>query len=69
MIIGSLRGRLAPVVTGSVVAILVALIEMVRLLAAGEIAGAVLVAVFGVVLIVVGAMYEKRLRGALRQMS
>jgi hypothetical protein len=69
VIIGSLRGRLAPVVTGSAVAILVALTEMVRLLAAGEIAGAVLVAVFGVVLIVVGAMYEKRLRGALRQMS
>jgi integral membrane sensor domain MASE1 len=51
------------------VAVAVALTEMVRLLIQGNIAGAVLVGVTGLVLVVLGAMTEQRLRGALRNMS
>ena len=42
---------------------------MIRLLVQGALAGALLVAVAGVVLIVFGALSEQRLRGALRSMS
>ena len=69
VIMGTWRRRHAPVVTGSSVAVVVALTEMIRLLVQGAIAGAVLVAVAGVVLIVFGGLSEKRLRGALRRMS
>jgi hypothetical protein len=44
----------------------VALAEMIKLLVQGRTAGAVLVALAGVVLIVVGAISEQRLRSALR---
>ncbi len=56
-------------VAGSAIVIAVAVIEMVRLLLRGAVAGAILVAVAGVALIVAGALSEKRLRGALRAMS
>jgi integral membrane sensor domain MASE1 len=56
-------------VAGASVALVVAVIEMVRLVVQGAIAGAILVAVAGMVLIVSGALSEKRLRGALRRMS
>ena len=56
-------------VTGAAVALVVALTEMIRLLIQGRIAGAVLVALAGVVLIVFGAVSEQKLRGALRRMS
>jgi hypothetical protein len=69
VIVGSVRRRQAPVITGAAVAVGIALIEMIRLLIQGQIAGAVLVAVAGVVLIVFGAVSEQRLRGALRKMS
>jgi hypothetical protein len=69
LIAGSRRRRLAPVVAGGAVAVAVAIIEMIRLLLSGEIAGALLVAGAGVVLIVFGARSEQRLRGALRKMS
>ena len=69
VIIGSWRRRPAPVVTGATVAIVVAVIEMIRLLVEGGLAGAILVAVAGAVLIAFGAVSEKRLRGALRNMS
>jgi hypothetical protein len=69
VIFGSWRRRVAPVVTGAVVAVLVAVVEMIRLLLSGAIAGALLVAVAGIVLIVSGALSEQRLRGALRRMS
>jgi len=69
VIMGSWRRRHAPVVTGGSVAVIVAVTEMIRLLIQGAIAGAVLVAVAGVVLIVFGGVSEKRLRGALRRMS
>jgi hypothetical protein len=59
----------APAVTGTVIALVVALAEMIKLLVQGRIAGAVLVALAGVVLIVIGAVSEQKLRGALRRMS
>jgi hypothetical protein len=68
VIVGSLRRRQAPVVAGATVAIVVAVTELVRLLIAGSIVGAVLVAVAGLVLVVFGALSEQRLRGALRGM-
>jgi hypothetical protein len=69
VILGSWRRRRAPVVAGAAVAVVVALTEMIRLLARGALAGAILVAVAGLVLIVFGALSEQRLRGALRKMS
>jgi hypothetical protein len=69
VIVGSWRRRVAPVVTGAIVAVLVAVVEMIRLLLSGAVAGALLVAVAGIVLIVFGALSEQRLRGALRRMS
>jgi hypothetical protein len=69
VILGSWRRRVAPVVTGAVVAVLVAVTEMIRLLLSGAVAGALLVAVAGIVLVVFGALSEQRLRGALRRMS
>lgn len=69
VILGSWRRRRAPVVTGAGVTVVVAITEMIRLLVQGAVAGAVLVAVAGLVLIVLGAMSEQRLRGALRKMS
>jgi len=68
VIIGSWRGRQAPAVTGAAVAMVVAIVEMIRFLLAGEIAGALLVALAGVVLIVFGAIAERRRRGV-RDMS
>jgi hypothetical protein len=69
VLLGSWRRRRAPVVGGATVAVVVALVEMIRLLVQGAVAGAILVAVAGVILIVFGALSEKRLRGALRSMS
>jgi hypothetical protein len=68
VIVGSWRRRHAPVVTGSVVALAVAVTEMIRLLLSGEFAGAMLVAAAGIVLIVFGALSEQR-RRTLRRMS
>ena len=68
VIIGSWRGRQAPAVTGAAVVMVVAVVEMIRLLLAGAIAGALLVALAGVVLIVFGAISERRRRGV-RDMS
>jgi hypothetical protein len=69
VILGSWRRRRAPVVAGAGVAVAVAVTEMIRLLVQGAIAGAVLVAVAGLVLIVFGALSEQRLRSALGKMS
>jgi hypothetical protein len=69
VILGSWRRRVAPVVAGATVAVLVAVTEMIRLLLSGAVAGALLVAVAGIVLVVFGALSEQRLRGALRRMS
>jgi hypothetical protein len=69
VIVGSWRRRRAPVVTGATVAVLVAVTEMIRLLIEGAVAGAILVAIAGLILIGFGAVSEKRLRGALRNMS
>jgi hypothetical protein len=69
VIVGSVRRRLAPVVTGGAVAIIVAVVQMIRFLAQGAIAGALLVAIAGVILIIFGAVSEQKLRGALRKMS
>jgi hypothetical protein len=68
VIVGSWRARLAPAVTGAVVAMLVSVTEMIRLLAAGQIFGAALVALAGVVLIAFGALAETR-RRRVRRMS
>src|SRR5690606_30105488 len=68
VLLGSWRRRRAPVVTGATVAVVVALVEMIRLLVRGAVAGAILVGVAGVILIAFGALSEKRLRGALRSM-
>ncbi len=66
VIIGSWRGRQAPVVTGATVAVVVAITEMIYLLLDEKIFGALLVGLAGVVLIVFGALAERRLRGARR---
>ncbi len=62
VIVGSSRQRSAPVLTGSAVAVIVALVEMIRLLARGQIAGALLVALAGGILVAFGAMSERRRR-------
>ena len=66
VILGAAYRLRAPVVTGAAIALVVALAEMIKLLVQGRTAGAVLVALAGVVLIVVGAISEQRLRSALR---
>jgi hypothetical protein len=63
VIVGSGRRLSAPVVTGSAVAVVVALVEMIRLLSRGQIAGGLLVAVAGGVLVGFGAISERRRRG------
>jgi hypothetical protein len=62
VILGTWRGRRAPVVAGAAVAVVVAVVEMIWLLIAGQIAGAVFVALAGATLIVFGALAERRLR-------
>jgi hypothetical protein len=62
VIVGSAQRQSAPVVTGSTVAVLVALVEMIRLLARGQVAGGLLVAVAGGVLVAFGALSEQRRR-------
>jgi hypothetical protein len=62
VIVGSLRGWRAPVVAGSTIAVGVAIVEMVRLFLEGQVAGALLVGLAGVTLIVFGAFAERRLR-------
>jgi hypothetical protein len=62
VIAGASSQRRAPVVIGAAVALTVAVTEMIRLIRAGAIAGAVLVALAGVVLIVFGGFAETRLR-------
>ncbi|MGE5828900.1 MAG: SCO7613 C-terminal domain-containing membrane protein [Micromonosporaceae bacterium] len=69
VIIGSWRRRQAPAVTGSTVAIVVALYHLVLLWIIGAVAGYLLVAIAGLVLVTLGATYERRLRRALRRMS
>jgi len=69
VIVGSWRRRQAPVITGSAVAVVVALYFLMLLWISGTVAGYLLFALAGLVLIVLGAVYEKRLRGALRKMS
>ena len=51
-----------------VIAIVVAVAEMIQLLRRGQMAGAILVGLAGVVLIIFGAIAERRLRGV-RTMS
>jgi hypothetical protein len=63
VIVGSWRRLSAPVVTGSTVAVVVALVEMIRLLSRGQVAGGLLVAVAGGVLVGFGAISERRRRG------
>jgi hypothetical protein len=62
VIVGSWRGWRAPVVTGATIAVGVAIVEMVWLLIEGQIAGAFLVGLAGVTLIVLGAFAERGLR-------
>jgi hypothetical protein len=64
VIVGSWRGWRAPVVTGATIAVGVAIVEMVWLLIEGQIAGAFLVGLAGVTLIVFGAFAERGLRRA-----
>jgi hypothetical protein len=64
VIVGSWRGWRAPVVTGATIAVGVAIVEMVWLLIEGQIAGAFLVGLAGVTLIVFGAFAERSLRRA-----
>jgi hypothetical protein len=66
VIVGSWRGRQAPVWTGAAVAVVVASTEMIYLLLDREIFGALLVGLAGVVLIVFGAIAERRLRSVRR---
>ena len=64
VIVGSWRGWRAPVVTGATIAVGVAIVEMIWLLIEGQIAGAFLVGLVGVTLIVFGALAERSLRRA-----
>jgi nitrate reductase gamma subunit len=64
VIVGAWRGLLAPEVVGSAVAVVVTITEMIRLLAAGQIGGAVLVALAGAILVAFGAVFETRRRRA-----
>jgi hypothetical protein len=68
VIVGSWRRRNAPVTTGSVVALAVAVIEMIQLLRHQNYGGAALVAVAGVVLIIFGALAEQRRRRTVRRL-
>jgi hypothetical protein len=69
VILGAVYRLLAPVVTGTSVAMVVALAESIKLLSRGQTAGAVLVLIAGAVLIAVGAVSEQKLRGVLRRMT
>jgi len=62
VLVGTWRGRRAPVIVGGVTAVAVALVEMIWLLVKGIYGGALFVAAAGVVLIVFGAFAERRLR-------
>jgi hypothetical protein len=62
VIVGSWRGWRAPVVTGGTIAVVVAIVEMVWLLIEGQIFGAFLVGLAGVILIIFGAFAERSLR-------
>jgi hypothetical protein len=62
VIVGSWRGLQAPALAGAAVAVVVAVTEMIRLLAAGQIFGAVLVALGGAILVLFGAISETRRR-------
>jgi hypothetical protein len=75
VLVGARRQRLAPAVAGGVIAVVVALHELLLLWLTGAVAWYYLFGVTGAVFIGVGATYERRrrelakLRGALRQMS
>jgi hypothetical protein len=69
VIVGSYRGHNAPVTVGGVVVVVVALVEMVRLLARGQTAGALLVALAGGVLVVFGAQRERDRRRRTRELG
>jgi hypothetical protein len=62
VIVGSSRGLRAPVMTGGVVVVIVAVAEMIRFLVRGQIAGALLVALAGGILVGFGARSEQRRR-------
>jgi hypothetical protein len=62
VIIGSSLRLSAPVQVGSAVAVVVALVEAIRLLAHGQVAGGLLVAIAGAVLVGFGAVSERRRR-------
>jgi hypothetical protein len=64
VIVGSWRGWRAPVVTGATIAVVVAIVEMIWLIVDGQIAGALLVGLAGVTLIIFGAFAERSLRRA-----
>jgi hypothetical protein len=64
VIVGSWRGWRAPVVTGATIAVVVAIVEMIWLIIEGQIAGALLVGLAGVTLIIFGAFAERSLRRA-----
>ena len=58
VIVGASLRLSAPVKVGSAVAVVVALVEAIRLLAQGQVAGGLLVAIAGAVLVVFGAVSE-----------
>src|SRR5262249_48648789 len=62
VIIGARLRLSAPVQVGSSVAVVVALVEAIRLLAHGQVAGGLLVAIAGGVLVGFGAVSERRRR-------
>ena len=66
VIVGSWRRLQAPALAGAAVAVVVAVTEMIRLLAAGQIFGAVLVALGGAILVLFGAISETRRRSSRR---
>src|SRR5262249_36317990 len=62
VIVGASLRLSAPVQVGSAVAVVVALVEAIRLLARGQVAGGLLVAIAGAVLVGFGAVSERRRR-------
>jgi hypothetical protein len=62
VVLGTMRGWRAPVVTGSLIAVVVAIVKMVRFIVNGDYGGALIVALAGVALIVIGAFSERSLR-------
>ena len=62
VIVGSMRRRPALVITGAAIAVIVAIIEMIWLISRNQTNRAILVGVAGAVLIIFGAISERRSR-------